>query len=124
MSQQNERSFSTTASRGQWKESDRVNAGNHAAQALNSPILGMVFDLLSQKYYADWLMSEDKELKARESCWYRRMALTEVMKDMADMVEEAQAIIAAQQARNDPAEAEKQRLDEQGYNLNFNQEMS
>ncbi len=108
--------------RSQWTSEQRVNAGQMAAQALNSPILSVVHDLLSQKYYRSWLMSDAKEMKTRESNWYRQVALTDLMKEMVSMVSDAQVIIQERQKQNDPAEQERARMDEQGYGLDFNQE--
>jgi len=111
--------------RSQWTSEQRVNAGQMAAQALNSPIFSVVHDLLSQKYYRSWLMSEAKEMKTRESNWYRQVALTDLMKEMISMVSEAQVIVQERQRQNDPAEQERARMDEQGYGLDFSQkEMS
>ena len=82
-----------------------------AAQALNSPIFSVVHDLLSQKYYRSWLMSEAKEMKTRESNWYRQVALTDLMKEMISMVSDAQVIVQERQKQNDPAEQERARMD-------------
>ena len=108
--------------RSQWTSEQRVNAGQMAAQALNSPILSVVHDLLSQKYYRSWLMSDAKEMKTRESNWYRQVALTDLMKEMVSMVSDAQVIIQERQKQSDPVEQERARMDEQGYGLDFNQE--
>ena len=116
MENQNESQDSETT-RSQWTSEQRVNAGQMAAQALNSPIFSVVHDLLSQKYYRSWLMSEAKEMKTRESNWYRQVALTDLMKEMVSMVSDAQVIIQERQRQNDPAEQERARMDEQGYGL-------
>ena len=107
--------------RSQWTSEQRINAGQMAAQALNSPIFSVVHDLLSQKYYRSWLMSEAKEMKTRESNWYRQVALTDLMKEMISMVSDAQVIVQERQRQNDPAEKERSRMDEQGYGLDFSQ---
>ena len=107
--------------RSQWTSDQRINAGQMAAQALNSPIFSVVHDLLSQKYYRSWLMSEAKEMKTRESNWYRQVALTDLMKEMISMVSDAQVIVQERQRQNDPAEKERSRMDEQGYGLDFSQ---
>ena len=117
---QNE-SHDTETIRSQWTSEQRVNAGQMAAQALNSPIFSVVHDLLSQKYYRSWLMSEAKEMKTRESNWYRQVALTDLMKEMISMVSDAQVIVQERQKQNDPAEQERARMDEQGFGLDFNQ---
>jgi hypothetical protein len=119
--QQQDGSQDTETIRSQWTPEQRVNAGQMAAQALNSPIFSVVHDLLSQKYYRSWLMSEAKEMKTRESNWYRQVALTDLMKEMVSMVSEAQVIVQERQRQNDPAEQERARMDEQGYGLDFNQ---
>ncbi len=111
----------TETTRSQWSADQRVNAGQMAAQALNSPILNVVHDLLSQKYYRSWLMSEAKEVKTRESNWYRQVALTDLMKEMVSMVSDAQVIIQERQKQNDPVEKERARMDEQGYGLNYSE---
>lgn len=108
--------------RSQWTPEQRVNAGQLAAQALNSPIFNVVHELLTQKYYRDWMMSEAKEMKTRESHWYRQMALTDLMKEMVSMVSEAQVIVQERQKQNDPAEQERARLDEQGYGLKYTEQ--
>jgi hypothetical protein len=64
-------------------------------------------------------MSEAKEMKTRESNWYRQVALTDLMKEMVSMVSEAQVIVQERQKQNDPAEQERARIDEQGYGLDF-----
>jgi hypothetical protein len=109
----------TETTRSQWTSEQRISAGQMAAQALNSPIFSVVHDLLSQKYYRSWLMSEAKEMKTRESNWYRQVALTDLMKEMVSMVSEAQVIVQERQKQNDPAEQERARIDEQGYGLDF-----
>ena len=114
----------TETIRSQWSPDQRVNAGQMAAQALNSPIFSVIHDLLSQKYYRSWLMSEAKEMKTRESNWYRQVALTDLMKEMISMVSDAQVIVQERQKQNDPAEQERARMDEQGYGLDFSQERS
>ena len=114
----------TETIRSQWSPEQRVNAGQMAAQALNSPIFSVIHDLLSQKYYRSWLMSEAKEMKTRESNWYRQVALTDLMKEMISMVSDAQVIVQERQKQNDPAEQERARMDEQGYGLDFSQERS
>ena len=82
MQQENQsESQDSETTRSQWTSEQRVNAGQMAAQALNSPIFSVVHDLLSQKYYRSWLMSEAKEMKTRESNWYRQVALTDLMKE-------------------------------------------
>ena len=122
MSQQNAGTSTDNTSKGQWTDNERITAGQMAAQAMNNPIIQVVFDLLSQKYYRDWLLSEDKEFKTRESCWYKRIALTELMTDMRDMVSEAQEVVARQQEKSDPEAIKKAHMDEQGFGLNFSQE--
>jgi hypothetical protein len=114
----------TETIRSQWTSEQRISAGQMAAQALNSPIFSVVHDLLSQKYYRSWLMSEAKEMKTRESNWYRQVALTDLMKEMISMVSDAQVIVQERQKQNDPAEQERSRMDEQGYGLDFSQERS
>jgi hypothetical protein len=109
----------TETIRSQWTSEQRISAGQMAAQALNSPIFSVVHDLLSQKYYRSWLMSEAKEMKTRESNWYRQVALTDLMKEMISMVSDAQVIVQERQKQNDPAEQERARIDEQGYGLDF-----
>jgi hypothetical protein len=118
--QENSQGSETT--RSQWTQEQRVNAGQMAAQALNNPIFNVVHDLLSQKYYRSWLMSEAKEMKTRESNWYRQVALTDLMKEMISMVSDAQVIVQERQRQNDPVEQERERMDEQGYGLDFNQQ--
>lgn len=118
---QNESQDSETT-RSQWTPEQRVNAGQLAAQALNSPIFNVVHELLSQKYYRAWMMSEAKEMKTRESHWYRQMALTDLMKEMVSMVSEAQVIVQERQKQNDPVEQERTRMDEQGYGLNYTEQ--
>ena len=122
MAQENAENSTNSTSRGLWTDNERINAGNLAAQTLNNPLFQVTFDLLSNKYYQQWLLSEDKEFKTRESCWYKRIALSEMMTDMRDMVIEAQEIVAKQHAQNDPEIKHAEKMDEQGFNLNYGQE--
>jgi hypothetical protein len=111
--------------RNQWTPEQRVNAGQAAAQALNAPIINVVHDLLSQRYYREWMSSQMEHPKMRESRYYQQLALSDVMREMVSMVTEAQQIVEERQKQHDPVEQERQRMDEQGYGLNFNQkEMS
>ena len=120
MLQENQKSSQDSeTTRSQWTPEQRVNAGQMAAQALNNPIFNVVHEMLSQKYYRSWLISDAKEVKTRESNWYRQVALTDLMKEMVSMVSEAQVIVQERQKQNDPVEQERVRMDEQGYGLNF-----
>lgn len=112
----------TDSVRAAWTPEQRINAGQAAAQALNSPIFNVVHELLSQKYYREWLKSDAKEVKTRESNYYRQVALTDLMGEMVSLVSDAQVIIQERARQNDPAEQERARLDEQGFGLNYAQE--
>ena len=101
--------------RNQWTPEQRVNAGQLAAEALNSPMINVVHGLLIQKYYKEWQQAERADTRSRERLWDRQAGLTDMLQEMVSMVSEARMII--QEKQNEPAERERQRLDEQGYGL-------
>lgn len=120
--QQSEKpSTGDNAQRMQWTEEQRIQAGHEAARSLNSPILNVVHDLLMQRYFRLWQIEDQSDKWQRETLWYKQNALKDVLLEMSSMVTEAQEIVAAKQAVNDPAEQERRRLDEQGYGLNYGQ---
>jgi len=122
MSQGKQESLTDTDSlRAHWTQDQRINAGQIAAQALNSPIFNVIHDMMMQQHFMEWQQTDPKEENLRRSLWYEQRALKSVMLTMASMVGEAQRIVAERQAENDPVEQERQRMDEQGYGLNFNQ---
>ena len=115
----------STEQRNQWSEEERITAGQHAAQSLNSPIENVIHDLRMMQIFRQWQTSEPKEENLRRSLYYEARAMQETALLKASMVGEAQRIVQQRQKENDPVEHERQRLDEQGYGLNFSQkEMS
>lgn len=122
MQEGSDKSFTTENVRNQWTPEQRIQAGQIASQELNSPIFNVIHDLLIQKHFREWQLSEPKEELLRKSLWYEQKALKDMLLEMASMVGDAQRLIAERQAQNDPAEQEKRRLDEQGFGLNFNQQ--
>ena len=121
MQQESEKS-STEGLRNQWTPEQRINAGQLSAQTLNNPIFNEVHRMLVMKYQREIKLSEPKEDNLRRHLWLKERALDEVCLEMVQMFQEAQQIVAQRQAESDPAEKERQRLDEQGYGLNFNQQ--
>jgi hypothetical protein len=124
MQPEKEKNSTQDNARNQWTQEQRINAGQIAAQALNSPIFSVVHDLLIQRHFREFQLSDPKEENLRRSLYYKQKALKDTMLEMASMVGEAQRIIAARHAENDPVEQDRQRMEEQGFGLNFNQEMS
>lgn len=113
---------SSTNERGQWSEDQRINAGQIAAQALNSPIFNVIHAMMVGRWQKEIKLTDPKEDNARKWLWMKERVMDEMCLEMASLVQDAQRIIAERQAQNDPVEQERQRLDEQGYGLNFNQQ--
>ena len=120
-----ESSHDTETTRSQWTPEQRLNAGQMAAQALNSPLENTIHEMRMWNIFTEWQRSLPKEENLRRSLYYEARAMQAVALMKVSMVSDAQRIVEERQKQNDPAEQERTRMDKQGYGLDFNQaEMS
>jgi hypothetical protein len=91
--------------------------GQSASDLLGSPIFNTMYNLRLQEAFAEWLNSEPKEEKRRESLYYECKGLVDLTNRMEGLVQEANTLLAEQAEKQDPEYQQNEYLDEQGFGL-------
>ena len=97
-----------------------IRAGEDASQLLNAPIYNAAYQQVMQQKYQEWLTSDPKEERKRESLYLQARGLMEVTELLGSAVQDAQRVAHAQTQANDPAVQAHEYMNEQGFGLNFN----
>ena len=92
-------------------------AGERAAQLLNSDVFNLAYRLQMEDTINQWLTSEPKETNKRDSLYYQAQAQVAMATRMQSMVEQAQALLAKQNAEHDPKRKRADYLDTQGFGI-------
>ena len=92
--------------------------GQSAAEALQSPIFNTMYNLRLQEVFSEWLNTEPKEEKRRESLFYEARGLVELTLRMEGLVQEAKTILEERQYQQSPEFQQNQYLDDQGFGIN------
>lgn len=98
-----------------------LNLGQMAAQAFNNPIFQIIHDKLTAQYFQQWRDIPVEHTKEMVHLKAKHIVLGEILNDMTGLIEHAERVYARIQHENNPETKENQRLDEQGYGLNFDQ---
>ena len=91
--------------------------GEQASQLLNSPVYNMAYQRLLNQKFQQWLTTDPKEERKRESMYCQAQGLIEITELMAGAVEDAQRILSERQAQNDPNVQQQQYMDTQGFGI-------
>ena len=89
--------------------------GENASQLLNSPVYNMAYQRLLNDKFQQWLATDPKEERKRESMHAQAKGLIEITELLSGAVQDAQRVLADQQAQNDPGAQRAQFLDTQGF---------
>lgn len=97
-----------------------LQAGEQASQLLNAPIYNIAYQQILNQKFQEWLGSDPKEERRRESLYLQAKGLTEVTELLGSAVADAQRVAHAQKEANDPNLQMQSYDDQQGFGLNFN----
>lgn len=89
--------------------------GERASQLLNSPVYNMAYQRLLNDKFQQWLATDPKEERKRESMHAQAKGLIEITELLSGAVQDAQRILSDQQAQNDPNAQHAQYMDAQGF---------
>lgn len=97
-----------------------LQVGQMASEQLNNPVFNMAYQNLMTALHGQWLSTEDKEERKRESIWMQAKGLEKVTRLLGSAVEDAQRVLAEQAQQNDPNVKYTDHLDQQGFGVNYN----
>jgi len=87
--------------------------GAEASKMLSSPLYNVMYQEKMRELHDQWLSSEPKEERKRESLYWQARGLIELTENMGELVTQAQVIM---QSQSDAENAQTQQyLDEQGF---------
>lgn len=96
-----------------------LQVGESASQLLKSPVYNLAYNQVLNTKYQEWLTSDPKEERKRESLYLQAKALTDVTELMATAVTDAEMVMEQQTALNDPRQQAANMQDTQGFGLDF-----
>lgn len=96
-----------------------IQTGEQASKLLGSPVYNIAYQQLLNTKFQEWLTSDPKEERKRESLFLQAKALTEMTDLLGDAVADAQTLLQNQQAENDPGQRRQDYENEQGFGLSF-----
>ena len=102
------------------KEQDMIELGAKAAEALNNPIFLIEYQILRTRYFEQFAQGEN-EAKTLMQLQDKIKVLDEIYKDFVGMKGHAERLLAERQQQASPEYKKQQRLDTQGFGLNFGQ---
>ena len=97
-----------------------ISVGEEASKLLNSPVYNIAYQQVLNQKFQEWLTSDPKEERRRESLFLQAKALTEVTELLGSAVQDAQRVSHMQREANDPNLQMQDYTDQQGFGLNFN----
>ena len=97
-----------------------LQVGQMASEQLGNPVFNMAYQNLMSNLHGQWLSTEDKEERKRESIWMQAKGLEKVTRLLGTAVEDAQRVLAEQQVQQDPNIARNEHLETQGFGVNYN----
>ena len=95
-----------------------IQVGEHASQMLGSPVYNLAYRNVVDQIVMEWMESSPKETMKRESLYNQVTGLMGVTEKLSVAVEEARVVLSEQQAQNDPAAAQQEYTNNQGFGLN------
>ena len=102
----------TTMSREQ-----RLHTAKLATAAL--PFMQVLTQALSAKYYRQWVQSKPEHRNEREGMHTKQIVLDEMGKLTQMLIQDGEQVLHQMQAEESPEAKEKERLDTEGFGLNF-----
>ncbi len=101
-------------------EQQLIELGAKAAEALNNPIFLIEYQILRARYFEQFAKggNEAKDLMKLQD---KIQVLDEIFTDFHGMKSHAERLLAERQQQASPEYQEQQRLDTQGFGLNFGQ---
>lgn len=103
-----------------WSDEQMINVGQMAGEALGNPVFQVIHNLLKTKYYQEWRALPEHHTKEAAGLKARELALDDVIGTMVAMRDRAQDILTKRHEANSPQRQEQERLDTQGFGLNYN----
>ena len=97
-----------------------IQIGQSASELLGSPVFNLAYQNMMTRLHGEWMTSQPKEERKRESLWMQAKGLEQVTLDLYAAVEEAQRVAQESAQRHDPKAQESDYLNAQGYGLNLN----
>jgi len=94
-----------------------LEAGAQASKLLESPIYNQVYQMQINDIFAQWLSTEPKEERRRESLWHQAQGLKGSAEAMGGMVKYAKTLLDEQSKSHEARESAA--LDTQGFGLDF-----
>ncbi len=96
-----------------------MQVGSQASELLASPVYNMVYQRLMTDLHGQWLTTEPKEERKRESLWMQAKGLEKVTISLSGAVEDAHRVLQENAQKQDPKQKENEYLDNQGFGVNY-----
>lgn len=101
------------------QEANFLQSGEAAAELLQSPIYNQAYQMCMNEIFMEWMNSEPHEKNLREGLYFQRLGMATQAEKFSAAVRAAQQVLRQQQEKHDPQVQEQERLDEQGFGIQY-----